>query len=57
MAEMSLEENPVPDDLVCHTEAFGFYVKDSGGLLKDFKLGYNMNRNENVKDYSLTRRG
>lgn len=40
MAEMSLEEGPVPNGLVCHTEVFDFYVQDSGELLKDFKLGY-----------------
>lgn len=36
---------------VCHTEAFDFYVKDSGELLKDFTLGYDMSRNESLKDY------
>lgn len=41
----------LPNGPVCHIEAFAFYVKDSGELLKDFNLGYDMSRNENLKDY------
>lgn len=39
---------------VCRTEAFDFYVKDSGELLKDFNLGFDMSSNESLKDYTLT---
>ena len=44
MAEMSLEEDPGPNGLVCHTEAFDFYAKDSGELLKVFKDGHNIGK-------------
>ena len=51
---MSLEEDPGPNGLVCHTEAFDFYAKDSGELLKVFKDGHNIGKKKIWKTVFLS---